>query len=138
MDDFRVRCVRPASPREQEAVVRSVQRACVSGDGEVLAALLCADATAFFDGGGRVGAPDRPVQGSRQVARALLTLPARGPRTTWSAQSVNGRTGLVVRWECRVAAVIGLDVADHRVVQLWVVLNPDKLRSWNRSPGPRT
>jgi RNA polymerase sigma-70 factor (ECF subfamily) len=28
-------------------------------------------------------------------------------------------------------------VADHRVVQLWVVLNPDKLRSWNRSPGPR-
>lgn len=134
----RVRRARPASAREQDAVVRSVVRACASGDDEALTALLCADAVAFFDGGGKVRALDRPVHGSRPVARALLTLLAHGPRTAMSAQSVNGRTGLVVRYERRVAAVLSLDVADHHVAQVWVVLNPDKLRSWNRLPGPRT
>lgn len=127
---------RPTSAREQDAVVRSVERACASGDGEALAVLLCPDATAFFDGGGKVRALDRPVHGGRPVARALLTLLARRPRTTLSAQSVNGRAGLVVRYDRRVAAVISLDVADHRVAQVWVILNPDKLRSWNRPAGP--
>jgi RNA polymerase sigma-70 factor, ECF subfamily len=126
----------PAAPREQDAVVRAVGRACLDGDGELLASLLCARATAFVDGGGRIRAPDRPVHGSRQVARTLLALLARRPRTTLSAQSVNGRTGLVVRYERRVAAVVCLDVADHRVAHVWVILNPDKLRSWNEPPGP--
>jgi RNA polymerase sigma-70 factor (ECF subfamily) len=34
-----------------------------------------------------------------------------------------------------VAAVIGLDVTGDRVAQVWVILNPDKLRSWNRTDG---
>jgi RNA polymerase sigma-70 factor (ECF subfamily) len=51
------------------------------------------------------------------------------------AQSVNGRTGLVVRYDRQVAAVIGLDITGGRVVQVWVILNPDKLRSWNRTGG---
>jgi RNA polymerase sigma-70 factor (ECF subfamily) len=124
------------APREQDAVVRAVGRACLEGDGELLASLLCAQATAFVDGGGKIRAPDRPVHGSRQVARTLLTLLARRPRTTLSAQSVNGRTGLVLRYERRVAGVICLDVADHRVAHVWMILNPDKLRSWNKPPGP--
>lgn len=74
----------------------------------------------------------RPVHGSRQVALSLVTLLARRPRIALTAQSVNGRTGLVARYGRQVAAVISLDVADHCVVQVWVILNPDKLRSWNR------
>ncbi|MEU9351439.1 hypothetical protein AB0D65_10525 [Streptomyces griseoloalbus] len=66
----------------------------------------------------------------------MLRLLARHARTTLHAHSVSGRTGLVVRYEHQVAAVIGLDIADHHVVQLWVVLNPDKLRSWNQHGTP--
>jgi len=132
----RTQRARQVAPQEQDAVVRAVGRACREGDGELLASLLCAHATAFVDGGGKVRAPDRPVHGGRQVARTLLTLLARRPRTTLSAQSVNGRTGLVVRYEHRVAAVICLDVADHRVAHVWVILNPDKLRSWNLPSDP--
>ncbi|MGY6019930.1 RNA polymerase subunit sigma [Streptomyces spinosirectus] len=135
-ESVRTQRARQVAPREQDAVVRAVGRACREGDAELLASLLCAQATAFVDGGGKIRAPDRPVHGGRQVARTLLTLLARRPRTTLSAQSVNGRTGLVVRYERRVAAVICLDVADHRVAHVWVILNPDKLRSWNQPPDP--
>jgi RNA polymerase sigma-70 factor (ECF subfamily) len=135
-ESVRTQRARQVAPREQDAVVRAVGRACREGDGALLASLLCAQATAFVDGGGKIRAPDRPVHGGRQVARTLLTLLARRPRTTLSAQSVNGRTGLVVRYERRVAAVVCLDVADHRVAHVWVILNPDKLRSWNRPPDP--
>jgi RNA polymerase sigma-70 factor (ECF subfamily) len=132
---------RPTTPKEHDTLARSIRQACASDDAELLASLLCPDVTAFFDGGGKVRALIKPVQGSRQVARSLLTLLARCPRTTLSTHSVNGRTGLVVRYDHQVAAVISLDIADHHVAQVWVVLNPDKLRSWNklRPPsGPNT
>ncbi|WP_416980947.1 sigma factor-like helix-turn-helix DNA-binding protein [Streptomyces sp. T028] len=128
---------RPTTAAEHDAVADAVRRACVDEDAESLVSLLCPDATAFFDGGGKVRALTRPVHGSRQVARSLLTLLAHHSRTTVTTHSVNGRTGLVARYDGQVAAVISLDIAGHHVVQVWVVLNPDKLRSWNRPPTPR-
>ncbi|MGY5057466.1 RNA polymerase subunit sigma [Streptomyces sp. 900105755] len=133
-----LRCRRshPAPPDDHDLVARAVREACVNEDAELLEALLCPDATAFFDGGGKVRALSRPVHGTRQVARSLLTLLARHPRTALATQPVNGGTGLVVRYGHRVAAVISLDIAEERVVQVWVVLNPDKLRSWNQNQPP--
>ncbi|MFE4963660.1 RNA polymerase subunit sigma [Streptomyces sp. NPDC056660] len=121
-------------PDEHDLLARTVRQACVNEDAELLESLLCPDATAFFDGGGKVRALSRPLHGSRQVAHSLLTLLARHPRTTLTTQSVNGRTGLIARYDHRVAAVISLDIAGHQVAQVWVVLNPDKLRSWNQLP----
>ncbi|MFF7597691.1 sigma-70 family RNA polymerase sigma factor family protein [Streptomyces mirabilis] len=129
---LRVRRSDPVAPWEHDALVRAVGRACLYGDAEHLVSLLCPDVTAFFDGGGKVRALSRPLHGGRQVAHSLLTLLARRSRTALTAQSVNGRTGLVARYGRQVAAVISLDVADHRVIQVWVILNPDKLRSWNQ------
>jgi RNA polymerase sigma-70 factor (ECF subfamily) len=94
--------------------------------------LLAPDATAFFDGGGKVRALVRPVHGALKIARSLLTLLSHRPRTALDLHSANGRTGIVVRYDGQVAAVISFDIADHRVVQVWAVLNPDKLRLWNR------
>lgn len=37
-----------------------------------------------------------------------------------------------------VAAVIGLDVAGPHVVQVWVTLDPDKIRPWNQQPDSPT
>ncbi|MGW7619598.1 sigma factor-like helix-turn-helix DNA-binding protein [Streptomyces antimycoticus] len=133
---LRMRRSHPTTPEEHDALVRAVRRACASEDAELLASLLCPDATAFFDGGGKVRTLIRPAHGSRRVAHSLLTLLAHRPRTTLTTHSVNGRTGLVARYDRQVAAVISLDVTDHRVAQVWVVLNPEKLRSWNRPPAP--
>ncbi|MFF4258273.1 sigma factor-like helix-turn-helix DNA-binding protein [Streptomyces sp. NPDC001663] len=119
------------SREEHDALARAVRRACLSEDADLLASLLCPDAIAFFDGGGKVRALTRPVHGRRQVAESLLALLARRPGTTLTAQSVNGRTGLVARYDDQVAAVISLDVTGHRITQVWAVLNPDKLQSWS-------
>ncbi|MFF7104800.1 RNA polymerase subunit sigma [Streptomyces nigra] len=132
---LRVRTARPASSGVQADVVDAVRQACVDGDADRLADLLHPDAVAFYDGGGKVRALTRPVVGGPRVARSLMTLLARHPRTTLHTGAVNGRTGLVARYDGRVAAVVCLDVAGSRVVQVWAVLNPDKLRSWNR-PRP--
>jgi RNA polymerase sigma-70 factor (ECF subfamily) len=126
---------RPTTPQAQDELVRAVHAACRAGDADRLAGLLHTDVTAFFDGGGKVRALTAPVQGSRPVADSLLTLLTGPPGTTLAPHSVNGRTGLVARYGDRVAAVLSLDVADGRVAQVWVMLNPDKLRSWN---APRT
>ncbi|WP_367666957.1 hypothetical protein [Streptomyces sp. DG2A-72] len=39
----------------------------------------------------------------------------------------------MVRYDHQVA-VISLDIAGPHVVQVWITLNPDKLRTWNQ-PG---
>ncbi|MFD5840208.1 sigma-70 family RNA polymerase sigma factor family protein [Streptomyces chartreusis] len=134
---LRARRGRPTSVEEHDAVVRAVREACAREDEEVLASLLAADAAAFFDGGGKVRALVGPVEGRVPVARSLLTLLARHPRTTLATHAVNGRTGLVVRYGRQVAAVISLDVAGPHVVQVWITLNPDKLRTWNHTVRAR-
>ncbi|MEV5959156.1 sigma factor-like helix-turn-helix DNA-binding protein [Streptomyces sp. NPDC051987] len=133
---LRMQRSRATPPGEEDLLARAVCQACADEDAELLEALLCPDATAFFDGGGKVRALSRPVHGSRQVARSLLTLLGRHPRTTLTTHSVNGRTGLIARYDRQVAAVVSLDIAEHRVAQVWVILNPDKLLSWNQPPSP--
>ncbi|WP_399936939.1 RNA polymerase subunit sigma [Streptomyces sp. BBFR25] len=129
---LRARAARPTPPRVEDELVEAVRQACADEDADRLATLLDPDAVAFYDGGGKVRTLTRPVVGGPRVARSLLTLLARHPRTTVHTRPVNGRTGLVARYDGQVAAVLGLDLAGTRVVQVWAVLNPDKLRSWNR------
>jgi len=124
---------RPTTPQLHDSVVCTVLRACADEDAPLLASRLAPDAMAFFDGGGQVRAPTGPVHGNLEVARSLLTLVARHPRITLHTHSVNGHTGIVVRYDHQVVAVISFDIAGRHVVQVWVTLNPDKLRSWNRS-----
>ncbi|MER5915519.1 RNA polymerase subunit sigma [Streptomyces sp. NPDC001982] len=133
---LRARRARPTAPRQHDAVARAVQEACVREDEALLASLLAPDATAFFDGGGKVRALVKPVRGSARVARSLLILLAGRPRTALQTHSVNGRTGFVMRYDQQVAAVISLDIAGPQVVQVWVILNPDKLRTWNQPDDP--
>ncbi|WP_218108558.1 sigma-70 family RNA polymerase sigma factor family protein, partial [Actinacidiphila rubida] len=126
---------RRPSASEHDAIVRAVRLACLTQDAELLASVLARDSTAFFDGGGKVRALVRPVHGGEPVARSLVALMGPRGRTTLVAQSVNGRTGLVARYDRTVAAVISFDVLAGRVTRIWVTLNPDKLRTWNRPPS---
>ncbi|MDX3352589.1 RNA polymerase subunit sigma [Streptomyces sp. ME01-24h] len=127
---------RPATGAEHDAVVRAVRAACLRSDVARLSSLMRPDATAFFDGGGKLRALVRPVCGAEPVARSLLVLLGHQQRVSLCLHSVNGRTGVVARYRGQVVAVVGLDVADRRVAQAWIVLNPAKLRPWN--PPART
>ncbi|MEV1082436.1 RNA polymerase subunit sigma [Streptomyces sp. NPDC050211] len=133
---LRARRARPTPPQQHDALAHAVCQACAMQDETLLASLLAPDVTAFFDGGGKVRALVKPVHGNTQVAHSLLTLLTRQPRTALHTHSVNGRAGLVVRYDHQVAAVISLDIAGPHVAQVWIILNPDKLRTWNQPGDP--
>ncbi|MEV7994740.1 RNA polymerase subunit sigma [Streptomyces sp. NPDC086077] len=121
----------PPGAQRQDEVVHAFRQACLTEDEALLESLLAPDPTAVFDGGGKVRALVTPVHGGRQVTRTLLTLLPRSPRTSLRIRDVNGRTGLVVYSDRQVAAVISLGVSGHRIQQICVILNPDKLGTWS-------
>ncbi|MEU5876451.1 nuclear transport factor 2 family protein [Spirillospora sp. NPDC047279] len=123
----------PALLARHDHVVRRFAAACGTGDTETLRRLLADDAIVVGDGGGKVRAVPHPIHGAAAVAGFVTTLLNGEPRMTVTVESVNGRTGLVPRRAGRAAAVISLSVAGAEVTAVWIVLNPDKLRRWNRS-----
>ncbi|MCQ4199584.1 RNA polymerase subunit sigma [Streptomyces coelicoflavus] len=133
---LRADSARPTPSDQHDRIVRAVRQACVLNDARHLVSLLSRRAIAFFDGGGKIRALTRPVHGDQHVAGTLLTLLAPRPRTVLHLQAANGRTAIVVRHHDQVAAVISFDISDQRVTHVWAVLNPDKLRGWNRPQPP--
>ncbi|MBE1583056.1 sigma factor [Nonomuraea angiospora] len=113
-------------------VARRFAAACDLGDTAALRAVLAADAIVVSDGGGKLRAPVRPTYGADAVARFVTSLLAGRPGTEVAVESVNGRTGLVLRQAGRAVAVAGVSVAGAEITAVWIVLNPDKLQRWHR------
>jgi RNA polymerase sigma-70 factor (ECF subfamily) len=131
---------RPHRPRSTQTmlskharVVRRFAAACESRDIAALQAVLAPDAVVVSDGGGKVRAAARPVHGASETARVVAAVLAGQAGTLLTVESVNGRMGLVLRRAGQAVAVVSLSVAGSEVTAVWVVLNPDKLRSWHRS-----
>ncbi|MFY1692084.1 RNA polymerase sigma-70 factor [Plantactinospora sp. WMMB782] len=119
-----------ASRRQREELARRFFAAVRSGDLAALEALLAQDVALHGDGGGRVPALTRPVDGRERVARvlvaAMVALPRLGVR--FQATEVNGQPGgLALDDQDRLVGVVGLDVADGRIRAIHSVVNPDKL-----------
>jgi RNA polymerase sigma-70 factor (ECF subfamily) len=111
-------------------VVRRFATACAAGDMATLKVVLAEDAMVVSDGGGKVRAAVEPIRGGDTVAHFVMELLAGRPRIVITAESVNGRTGLMLRAAGRVVAMISVSVADGTITALWIVMNPDKLRRW--------
>jgi hypothetical protein len=97
--------------------------------------MLTEDVALHADGGGKVPAVARPVNGRERVARLLSIgvsqLPRYGVRIEVS--EVNGQPGaLALDAEDRLVGVIALEVAEGRVQSVHAVVNPDKLQHFDR------
>ncbi|WTW98398.1 hypothetical protein OG216_35935 [Streptomycetaceae bacterium NBC_01309] len=125
-----------------DEIVRRFAAACTARDTVGLRAMLAADAIAVSDGGGKVRAEAEPTHGAAAVAVHVRNLLGEPPHPVVRVASVNGRAGLLVAAEGQVAAVVSLSVAAAEVAAVWITLNPDKLRAWQRRlprpapPGP--
>lgn len=129
----RVRDARPpAGPAaRQAAVVRAFKRAWEAKDIEALIGLLDPDATAIADGGGLAITFLCPIEGGEQIARAWIEIANRQPGgMAFLERTVNGEPGLVAEQDGVTVTVFAFDVADDRIRRIWVVRNPEKLRSW--------
>jgi RNA polymerase sigma-70 factor, ECF subfamily len=131
--DLRERRERENDSNEHDRIVRAFWAACRTGDLNALTALLDPEATTRSDGGGRIRAALNPVRGADRSARFVLGVMSKQSGVEARLQSVNGRTGLVFRRDGIVFAVVSLNVQGGRICDIWLVVNPDKLRHWNRA-----
>jgi hypothetical protein len=122
----------PATPTARQAgIVRAFKQAWQAKDIGALIGLLDPDATAIADGGGLVDVAElRPIQGSEQIARAVVDIAGRAPNLTIMERTVNGQPGLVLQQYGVTMAVLAFDVAGDRITRIWAVRNPEKLRPW--------
>jgi RNA polymerase sigma-70 factor (ECF subfamily) len=97
-----------------------------------MAAALHSDVVMLIDGGGQAVAPLKPIRGVHDVSVRLLVFLGPHPGLSVAEQAVNGQRGLLVRRGRVVVAVLTLDIRDDRITDVWIVVNPDKLRSFNR------
>jgi RNA polymerase sigma factor (sigma-70 family) len=129
----RVRAAQPpATPTARQAsIVRDFKRAWEAQDINALLGLLDPSATVTADGGGRVSAALRPIEGGEQIARYLVDIADRAPgNVMFLERTVNGEPGLVAQQDGVTITVLAFDVAGDRITHIWAVRNPDKLRPW--------
>ncbi len=128
-----VRAARPRFPVARErglTIAAAFFAATRSGDMQALRSLLAADVVQYADGGGRRAAAKRPLVGLEDVmqfhAALFRRFPDRGSRILRYG-FVNGLPGYVSE-EGDGLQTTALEIADDRIVGVYVMRNPDKLK----------
>ncbi len=129
-----VRADRPRYPVRQERgfeIAEAFFAASRDGDMARLRALLAADVTVYADGGGKVSAHTAPVAGLDDVMQLFATFAsmfAESRSRLVRYGFINGLPGFVTIERGDILQTTALEIADGRVVAVYVVRNPDKLR----------
>lgn len=99
-------------------------------DETTLLTLFAPDATWTADGGGRVAAATVPIVGAERITRLVLRSWERlkSDTATMELVDVNGETGLCVRVDGQVAALMSILSDGDHIQAVYAVANPDKLR----------
>lgn len=124
-----------ASRRQREELAQRFFAAAEQGDLRALETLLAQDVALHADGGGKVPALGRPVNGRERVARTVsagMSAFARyGVRLQFT--EVNGQPGaMAYDSQDRLVGVLGLGITDGRIQTIHSIANPDKLRHLDR------
>jgi ketosteroid isomerase-like protein len=124
-----------ASRAQREELARRFFTAAGQGDLRALEALLAQDVALHVDGGGKVPAQTRPVNGRERVARALSAGMSALARLGVRIQTteVNGQPGAVaIDAQDRLVGIMGLDIAEGQIQAIHSIANPDKLLHLNQ------
>ena len=129
-----VRADRPRYPVPRERGIKIAEAFfAASRDGEMerLRALLAADVTVYADGGGKASAHTAPVAGLDNVMRLFETFASvfavsRSRLVRYGF--INGLPGFITIERGDILQTTALEIEDGRVVAVYVVRNPDKLR----------
>jgi RNA polymerase sigma-70 factor (ECF subfamily) len=122
----------------QREVTERFFAAVAGGDMEALLAALAPDVVLISDGGGKANAARRPIAGADKVARFLVGIAEKGgdiPGLRIEVAEVNGLPAIVGWVGAEPFGSISLALADGRIEQVLVVVNPDKLAGLVVRPG---
>ncbi|WP_395016602.1 sigma-70 family RNA polymerase sigma factor [Dongia sp.] len=129
--------VREARPRYQVdkqrgiALAEAFFAASRSGDMQALGAMLADDIGIYADGGGKRAAALAPILGFDAVMKVqerLAALFREKGSTLLRAGFINGLPGFVTREADGELQTTALEIEDGKIVAIYVVRNPDKLR----------
>jgi RNA polymerase sigma-70 factor (ECF subfamily) len=119
----------PATREDQRRVLEAFLAAVGEGDVDGLMAVLDPDVVMRSDGGGRVRAARKPVQGAERVGRVVLGVARKNLEgAELEIVDVNGAPGVLVREASGDVSVGAFTVDGGRITAIDVVRNPDKLK----------
>jgi len=123
---------RPIDPAQAETLVQQFLSACRDGDVERLMAVLAEDSTLWSDGGGRVRAALRPIQGAERIARFLFGIQKNIPADAeFRLEHFNGGIGILIVSAGMPISVVTFRVIAEQIAGIYIVGNPQKLRHLN-------
>jgi RNA polymerase sigma-70 factor (ECF subfamily) len=104
--------------------------AAATGDVDGLARVLADDVVFYSDGGGKRRAPLKPITGKARVLRFFEGIRDKGGGFAghrFEARALNGLPGFVFHTD-EGTETLAFEIADGRIVAMYAVRNPDKLR----------
>lgn len=118
-----------ASNEDLESLLLQFSAAAAAQDKEALMSLLAPDALAVTDGGGKVRAALRPLEGPDDIATVILSVVAKtAPHEGLRLARVNGRPALVILEEGPNDMILTLAPnGDGKISWIYAMRNPDKL-----------
>ncbi|MFI2201377.1 RNA polymerase sigma-70 factor [Streptomyces sp. NPDC020192] len=117
----------PAPERQEELVTRFITAA-REGDVAGLERLFAEDVVWWSDGGGKVSAALRPVEGREKVVRFLVGAAQRfATGWTYAVVEVNGASGVAAWGGDVLVGVAAFELRDGLIAQVRAAMNPDKL-----------
>jgi RNA polymerase sigma-70 factor (ECF subfamily) len=120
-----------SAPGADRRVIDELLVAVAMGDIDGVIARLAPDAVCVTDGGVLRRAARRPVVGAPRVARFLVNTSRKGfdgAAATFTAATINGSPGLVVRVDGEVDFAATFELTDDgRISAIWLVRSPEKL-----------
>jgi RNA polymerase sigma-70 factor (ECF subfamily) len=126
IEDGRPRYEVPLS--EGQRIAAEFLRASVDGDLPALLALVTEDVVMVADGGGKVAAVTKPVQGAATVTKMVAAfVPRIPPGWTASPAIINAGPGIITRDAAgKPFAIMSFEITDGRIAAIRIVSNPDK------------
>lgn len=112
----------------RRAILERFTQAIQLGDKKALLDLIAERAAWTSDGGGRARAARKVIRGRERVVRfALAVLGKFADRFLFETTSVNGEAALALWAEGKLFSIITVRTDGRRILDVYTVLNPDKL-----------
>jgi RNA polymerase sigma-70 factor (ECF subfamily) len=121
----------PASREQGMRLAAAFAAAAQTGDVATLTKLLAEDAVLYSDGGGKRAAALNPIKGADKIVRFLGGITRKNPALSSMRvrpATVNGLAGFVLREEDGAIDTLAFEHDGSRIVAIYVVRNPEKLR----------
>ena len=118
-----------ADRNKHKKLLEQFIRASLSGKPEQLQALLHQDIIMYADGGGKVSAASRPLEGALAVSRFFAGYGSRpeAADVSWSLETANGTPALFMYLHDSLISIFMIETEGDQISKLYVMRNPDKM-----------